>query len=200
VRPSFVQSERQWMVPTVAIVAVALTLAVVGVLFARSDTGQRIIDDLRTEEQPAATRKPIPTPTPLSFDPPPGSEREHDDELPFLVDGDPATLWSTESYSRRDFGGLKPGVGIVLRLDGQYKLHELRVTSPSSGWSAEVLVAESVRTTRQAWGQPVSSKRSIDDGSTTFDLEGRTGGAVLLWITDLGQGNGSISIGELRLA
>ncbi len=199
VPPSFAQTERKWMVPTVAIVAVALTLAVVGVLFARSDTGQRLLDDL-TQEAPAANQQAIPTPTPLAFDPPPGSEAEHDDELPFLVDGDPATLWSTESYSRRDFGGLKPGVGVVLRLDRAHELRELRVTSPSEGWAAEVLVAEAPRPTREAWGQPVASKRDIRDGSTTFDLGGRTGGAVLLWITDLGAGNSSVRIGELRLA
>ena len=61
-------------------------------------------------------------------------------------------------------------------------------------------MADTPKPTRQAWGQPVATKSGIGDGSTTFDLEGRTGGAVLLWITDLGQGNGSVSIGELRLA
>ncbi len=198
VPPSFVQTERKWMVPTVVIVAVALTLAVVGVLFARSDTGQRLIDDLTTEE-PAANQQALPTPTPLAFDPPPGSRAEHDDELPFLVDGDPATAWSTETYSRRDFGGLKPGVGVVLQLDGQHRFDELRVTSPSDGWSAEVVVADTPKPTREAWGQAVASKKSIGEGSTTFDLKGRTGGAVLLWITDLGAGNSSLSIGELRL-
>jgi serine/threonine-protein kinase len=197
VPPSFAQSERKWMVPTIAIVAVALTLGVVGVLFARSDTGQSLLDDLTTQEEQARA---IPTPTPLAFDPPPGSGIEHDDELPFLVDGDPATAWTTENYNSNRFGGLKPGVGVILQLDGQHKLGELRVTSPSGGWSAEVLVAETPRGSRQAWGEPVASKNGIGEGSTTFDLNGRTGGAVLLWITDLGQGNSSVGIGELRLA
>jgi serine/threonine-protein kinase len=199
VPPTFVDSERKWMVPTVAIVAVALTLGIVGILFARSDTGQRLLDDITTSEEPAATQQSIPVPTPLAFDPPPGSGVEHDDELPFLVDGDPATLWNTENYSRRDFGGLKPGVGVVLQLGGQHKLEELRVTSPSRGWSAEVLVADGPKTTRQAWGEPVASKRAIGEGTTTFDLNGRTGGAVLLWITDLGANSTVVSIGELRL-
>jgi eukaryotic-like serine/threonine-protein kinase len=197
VPPSFVQSERKWLVPTIAIVAVALTLGVVGVLFARSDTGQSLIDDLTTSEEQAG---PIPTPTPLAFDPPPGSGVEHDDELAFLVDGDPATRWTTENYNSNRFGGLKPGVGVILQLDGQHRLDELRVTSPSKGWSAEVLVADAPRGSRQAWGEPVATKTGIGEGSTTFELNGRTGGAVLLWITDLGQGNSSVGIGELRLA
>ncbi len=198
VPPSFVQSERRWMVPTVAIVAVALTLGVVGVLFARSDTGHRLLDT--TPPATVTSQKAIPTPTPLAFDPPPGSGVEHDELLPLLVDGDPATVWRTENYNNNRFGGLKPGVGVVLQLDGPHKLKELKVTSPSRGWSAEVLVADAPRATRDAWGGPVATKVAGADGTTTFDLAGRTGGAVLLWITDLGEGNSVVSIGELRLA
>ena len=199
VPPTHVRNERRWMVPTVAIVAVALTLGIVGILFLRSDTGQRLLDAGTTEE-PSATQSAIPTPKPLAFDPPPGSGIEHDDELPFLVDGDPATRWTTENYNSSRFGGLKPGVGVVLQLDGPRKLEELKVTSPSTGWTAEVLVADSVKPSRQAWGDPVTSKSGISEASTTFDLGGRTGAAVLLWITDLGSGNSAVSIGELRLA
>ncbi len=187
------------MVPAVAIVAVALTLGVVGVLFARSDTGQRMLDGSTTQEAPAAGPTAIPKPTPLAFDPPPGDGIEHDDELPFLVDGDPATLWNTENYNTNLFGGLKPGVGVVLQLSGAAKLEELRVTSPSGGWAAVVLVAATPQATRQAWGEPVATKKGIAEGTTTFDLGGRTGGAVLLWITDLGAGKSVVSIGELRL-
>ena len=200
VPPSFAQTERRWMVPTIAIVAVALTLGVVGVLFARSDTGHKLIDDITTRDDSATASKDIPTPTPLAFDPPPGSGVEHDDELANLVDGDPNTRWSTESYSSSRFGGLKPGVGVILQLDAAHKLKELKVTSPTKGWSAEVLVADSPKSTRQAWGDPVDSKKSIDAGTTTFDLDGRNGGAVLLWITDLGDGNSTVSIGELRVS
>ncbi len=198
VPPTFVKSERRWLVPSVAIVAVALTLGVVGVLFARSDTGQRMIDGSTTQETPAGPTA-IPKPTPLAFDPPPGSQAEHDDELPFLVDGDPATLWNTENYNTNLFGGLKPGVGVVLQLSGAVKLEELRVTSPRGGWAAEVLVAATPQATRQAWGEPVATKKGIAAGTTTFDLGGRTAGAVLLWITDLGAGESVVSIGELRL-
>ena len=196
VPPSFAKPERRWMGPALAATAVVLTLVVVGVLFARSDTGKRVIDDSGTPE----ASKRIPKPTPLAFDPPPGSGVEHDDELPFLVDGDPATAWSTETYSRRDFGGLKPGVGVILQLDGSHQLNELKVTSSSSGWNAEVLVAASPQSTRAAWGTPVATRRGIERGTTTFDLGDRTAGAVLLWITDLGEGNSVASIGELLLS
>jgi eukaryotic-like serine/threonine-protein kinase len=194
VPPTIVRNERRWMVPTVAIVAIALTLGVVGILFARSDTGRSLIDDIGEPGGAAA----IPKPTPLAFDPPPGSGVEHDDELPFLVDGDPSSVWSTENYSTSRFGGLKPGVGVILQLNGSHKLGELTMTSPVGGWSAEVLLAASPQSTRAAWGEPVATRR-VDRGTTTFDLGDRTAGAVLVWITDLGQGNSGVSIGELTL-
>jgi len=87
---------------------------------------------------------------------------------------------------------------VVLQLDGPHKLKELKVTSPSTGWTAEVAMADGAKQTREAWGAPVASKKGIDAGTTTFDLDGRTGGAVLLWITDLGDGT-SVSVAELRL-
>jgi len=197
--PSFVQSERRWLVPAVAIIAVAVTLGIVGILFARSDAGHRLFDGGTTPRGPAAKNQAIPRPTPLAFDPPPGSGVEHDDELANLVDNDPTTLWSTETYSNNRLGGLKPGVGVVLQLDGPHKLKELKVTSPSRGWTAEVLVAGAPQATRAAWGDPVSAKKGVGDGATTFDLAGTTGGAVLLWITDLGEGNTVVGIGEMTL-
>jgi tRNA A-37 threonylcarbamoyl transferase component Bud32 len=197
VPPSFAKKERPWAVPAAALAAVVVTLAVVGFLFLRSDTGQRLIDEATPAEEAPAD---LPKPRPLAFDPLPGSGVEHDDQLPLLVDGDPATVWTTENYSRRDFGGLKPGVGIILQLSGSHQLKELKVTSSSDGWAAEVLVAASPQTTREAWGPPVDTNRGIDRGTTTFDLGDRRGGAVLLWITDLGAGNSSVSIGELNLS
>ena len=200
VPPTFVQSERRWMVPAVAIVAVALTFGVVGILFFRSDTGQSLLrGDDTTQETPATAPKGIGTITPLSFDPPPGSGVEHDEQLTFLIDDDPATVWRTENYGSNLFGGLKPGVGVVLRLDGVHKLKQLKVTSPSKGWTAEVVVADAPGSTREAWGRAVASKKAGGDGSMTFDLDGRSGGAVLLWITDLGEGGSVVSIGELKL-
>ncbi len=200
VPPTFVQSERKWLVPTVAIVAVAFTLGIVGILFFRSDTGHRLLDNTPASNSPAAGPKTIPKPRPLAFDPPPGDGAEHDDELPNLVDGDPSTTWRTENYNSNRFGGLKPGVGVVLQLDSAHKLKELKVMSPSSGWAAEVLVANAPKGTREAWGDPVATKKSVGAGTTTFDLGGRTGGAVLLWISDLGEGNSVVSIGELSLS
>ena len=193
--PTFAQSERSWMVPTLAIVVLAVTLGVVGVLFARSDTGQRLLDDRPPEPGGGAGALPV---RPAAFDPQ-GDGHEHDAELPRLTDGDVATVWETERYSNRRFGGLKTGVGVVLQLDGSHGLDRLEVSSPSPGWTAEIYVADGPKSTPPPgqWGEPVASRTGID-GEARFDLGGRQGTAVLVWITDLGEAN-TVSVGEVRL-
>jgi serine/threonine-protein kinase len=198
--PTVVGSQRRWMVPAVAIVAVVVTLAVVGILFARSDAGHRLLNGTGTSGQPAATGQAIPRPTVSAFDPPPGDLHEHDSDLNALVDGDPSTAWSTEQYVDSHLTGLKPGVGVVFTLDGSHKLGRLRLTSPTRGWSAQVFVADAAKSTLSAWGAPVASNGDVGGGETSFDLNGRSGAAVLLWITDLGDTNSSVSISEVTIS
>jgi serine/threonine-protein kinase len=123
-----------------------------------------------------------------SFDPQ-GRDREEHDELAHLViDHQPSTSWRTDQYRNAGFGGLKDGVGLVLRLDRGYSLGRLRVTSSIQGWAATVYVADTAADTLEGWGAPVTSARDIN-GNAVFDLDGRQGGAVLLWITNPGTGN-----------
>jgi serine/threonine-protein kinase len=51
--PTFRQSERSWLYPVAAIVAVAVVLGVIGVLFATSDTGQRLLNPSVTTPKPS---------------------------------------------------------------------------------------------------------------------------------------------------
>jgi serine/threonine protein kinase len=190
--PTFAQSERSWMVPVVLIVVLAITLGIVGVLFARSETGRRLLDsDDSSQAAPLSIRRA------LAFDPPPGSRYEHDEELAHLHDGSPSTTWNTERYADNRFGGLKDGVGFVVEVGGA-PLGTLEVESPTTGWSAQVFVADSPKPTTSQWGAAVDSATDVD-GDATFDLGGRQGGAVLVWVTDLGEGNDSLAVGEVRV-
>jgi hypothetical protein len=51
-----------------------------------------------------------------AFDPPPGDGSENDGAVPNAFDGDPGTAWTTEGYDTPDFGGIKPGVGLLVDL------------------------------------------------------------------------------------
>jgi serine/threonine-protein kinase len=193
---TFRESERSWLYPVALIVVAAVTLGIIGVLFARTDAGQRIFNG---NTGSSAAKRTLPIDHAQSFDPPPGSEAEHDDQLQFLTDNDPSSVWTTETYSTSRFGGLKKGVGAVLVLTAPARLDELTIVTPSKGWSAEIYVADGPKQALADWGVPVASKSGIDAGTTTFALHGRQGGAVLIWITDLGPAN-QVAIGDAKLS
>ncbi len=195
----FGKSERAWLVPTLLIVLVAIALGVVGVLFGQSGTGKRF---LGANDPTPTTVAPTVTPTirrVQAFDPPPGDGIEDDQDLGKLTDGDPSTFWHTETYDAAPLFGVKEGVGLNVELDGSSKLHSLVVNSPSAGWNARVYVSKGAPgATLASWGKPVADKSAIAAGSTTFDLNGRTGTHVLLWITRL-TASGRVTISGVQL-
>jgi putative peptidoglycan lipid II flippase len=117
-------------------------------------------------------------------------ERNADDaaNVGFAIDGNPATAWQTDHYFGPNFANLRHGLGLALTLNSSATLHTLTVLSYTKGWSAEVYVAAAVPNPAALapWGPPVDSKQNISGPTTTFNLHGQTGGAVLLWLTDLG--------------
>jgi hypothetical protein len=191
--PTFESSRRSWRASVGFLVVVVVTLGIVGVLFASTDTASRLFGgDSSGDNTPA-----VGIAEAIVFDPL-GSGVEHDEELPLLRDGNPQTAWTTETYSTSRFGGLKDGVGVVLVLDRAAALGGLAVTSPSNGWSAQVYVADGPRESLEDWGEPVSTKSRIGDDTSTFSLNERSGGAVLLWITDLGPAN-QVKVAEVAV-
>ena len=198
-QPKFTQTERSWLVPTVILVVIALALGIAGLLFGRSGAG-----DLFGGVRDAITGSADPVTIPLTaaddFDPF-GDDRESPDDVGAAIDGDPATAWTTESYDNRDITVLKPGVGLVLSADEVAQLDELILTSPTNDWAASFYVADSNPGSFDAWGQPVATLEGIEAGTVTVDLGGTEGGAVLVWITDQGDGSGGdeVTIAEARL-
>jgi putative peptidoglycan lipid II flippase len=118
-----------------------------------------------------------------------GDGHEHGDELAALTDRKADTLWDTEWYRDRDLGNLKPGVGFYLTLDQASKIQQVKLSSPSKGWSVEIYVANSPANALEGWGQPRAHKENIPAGNVTLDLPdgGVQGGAVLVWFTHLGE-------------
>ncbi len=195
VAQSFARSQRSWLVPTVLIVVVAVTLGILGTIFARSNTGKRLLGDEPAAGDGGGNGAAVAIRSVSSFDPA-GDGEEHEDEVGNLVDGNPSTTWRTSNYNGPDFAGLKPGVGFVLVLEGPTALGSLELLGTSKGFDAEVVVADAPRADRAAWGEAADT----DDGvgtDATFDLDGKTGGAVLVWITDPTES--VVSIGEVRI-
>ncbi len=192
--PTFTQTERSWMVPTLLVVTVAVALGVAGLLVGRSGAGDffggvRDAFDGGEEEEPAAPNLAAVSAA-TAFDPegdPPGEE--NNDDAPLVIDGDPATSWSTEGYNARDITALKSGVGLVLDLESTAELDRLEVRSPTAGWRAQIFVADEPANDLAGWGQPIFSSQPIPaapDTPASFALKGTRGGAVLIWIIDAG--------------
>jgi serine/threonine-protein kinase len=193
---SFAQSERGWLVPMLVIVLIALSLITAAVLIGRTDAGRDLFDRARNAvdgneqgatDQPAAadTVDAVTIASVTSFDPEgTGEPGENDSDLPLAWDGDPATAWTTEGYNNRNLAP-KDGVGIVVELSEPADLGELAVTSSTTGWSAEIYAADARRDSLDAWGDAITTAEGIG-GNATFDLDGTKAGAVLIWITDLG--------------
>jgi hypothetical protein len=80
-------------------------------------------------------------------------------------------------------------VGLVLNAAEAASLHELTLTSPTNGWAASFYVAESDPAEFEGWGDPVATRTDIPAGPVTIDLGDTDGQAILVWITDRGDGS-----------
>ncbi|HVM03577.1 MAG TPA: protein kinase [Acidimicrobiales bacterium] len=174
------------------VVAVLVVVAAAVVAFVARDGG-----DGRTGGGGTSEGRGVQIASVRSFDPEGRDGEENEPRAPLAADGNPATAWSTDRYNTRQFGGLKPGVGLVLQLASPTGLGRLAVTSATSDWAASVYVADQPADQLAGWGEPVTSRSGIP-GDAEFDLDGREGGAVLLWITDPGPGR-QASVSEVSV-
>lgn len=195
---SFRQTERSWIVPAALIVAVAAVLVVLGIVLSRADVGPLAGrgpggGDPGVEGAAA----PVTGFGVRSFDPEGPDKVEKEDRVGLVADANPQTTWSTDRYNNRDFGGLKPGVGVILELQEPASLRRVRVTSPTTGWAAAIYVADSAGATLGDWGEPDATLDDIG-GDADFELDDAEGRAVLVWITRLGTGN-RVEIAEVAV-
>ena len=114
-----------------------------------------------------------------------GDGEERPDLIDLAADGDSSTAWISEGYINRQFGNLKEGVGVVIRIDGEATLQELTIESSTEGWAASVYAGADPDADLDSWGDPLDARVDVAGGAS-FDLRGVRGSAILLWITDLG--------------
>jgi eukaryotic-like serine/threonine-protein kinase len=201
----FAETERRWLVPTLLVVLVAVALGVAGLLIQGSGTnlfgdpgGESDTSEAPTEGTPASITETI------DFDPPPGDGVEHASEAAAreAADNDASTSWRTEEYSRSDleWGGLKDGVGLVLRLAEPMEARAVEIDSPHSGWSAQIYVSEGSPDSLDGWGQPVGeiADAQLDDGTVRTELDAAEASSVLIWFTHQGD-NIQMEISEARV-
>lgn len=122
----------------------ALLAALAVAIAAGATTGAVLLTDEGSRPPPAVVAAgPLPIAAVRDYDPEgdDGAQSpENPDQRGLAVDRDPATAWYTEKYrGSPGFGGLKTGVGLILRLVGPAVASQMVVSSPTPGAGFEVL-------------------------------------------------------------
>ncbi len=193
-------TERRWLVPALVIALVGSALMISAALFGGGG-------DEPSPNGPAADAPPaVATIIGAQDVDPDGDNVEHSDELPNSFDKNDETFWSTESYGSASMGN-KSGVGIGWVVKPA-QIERLDVNTTSTGWSADVYVLESqqdlVKFDPEA-NVVATSIGPVATGTTEVNLQARQGEVVLLWITDLGEGESgedlpySVRINEVEI-
>jgi serine/threonine-protein kinase len=190
----FAETERRWLVPTLLVILVAVALGLAGLLIGRSALPIGGDDDDTADTTVGSTAEPTGTAVPIAatidYDPegtptPVESPREASQKL--AADGDPSTAWDTETYNDRDLTTIKPGVGLIFELENPADISKIEIASPSVGWKGEVYVADSPPEDLSGWGDPVVSIEGDGTNPLQLQFDSRSAGAVLVWITYVGE-------------
>ncbi|MEV8516209.1 protein kinase family protein [Dactylosporangium sp. NPDC051484] len=196
-----------------------LVLALAGTLAAA-----RVLGDPATPETPVPTTsgasasqqaQPPGQPTELTIDPthvrivdPAGSRSEVKDAGK-TVDKDPNTVWKTERYTRADFGGTKPGMGVWIDLGEAKKVVSVQVMLQTPGADGELRTgtadlgsgkAEDAATVAQY--TVVGEPRQGMGTTTLFNGPEQKTRYLLVWITKLPKENSGgyrVAIGDITV-
>ncbi|WP_405063102.1 protein kinase family protein [Kribbella sp. NBC_01505] len=163
-------------------------------------------------DDPGATNKPSASTTPKpsgtgavakivkanDFDPEPaGNGEEHPEDVPKTYDGKTSTVWETQSYnSKPNFGGQKPGVGIIYDLGVPTPVSKVVVTLVGDGTSLELRVPKGDdKTTSPAavngW-EPIATEADQPEGAVTLTPSEPTETRyVMVWLTKIPKESGS---------
>lgn len=126
---------------------------------------------------PDATR----SPEEIALDPsqvrvvdPPQGDRAELDDVALVVDGDLTTSWRTDRYNSAQFGGIKPGMGILINLGEPRHVASVRVELGTPGATAEVRVGDE---------DPGSSPKGDDEVYQTYTPVGeqQQGGTTMVF-------------------
>ncbi|MGL4830966.1 MAG: discoidin domain-containing protein, partial [Propionibacteriaceae bacterium] len=116
-----------------------------------------------------------------------GSKSEIPQEIPNAIDGDPATVWHTETYAP-EVWNKKHAVGMYVDLGAVDKVNQVQLTVLSKPSSVQILVPKDSTSTEapetlDGWTK-VSEQAGIE-GTVTLTFDTTPARYVLVWFTDL---------------
>jgi hypothetical protein len=120
----------------------------------------------------------------VSVSDPHGDGQENDELAALAIDHDPATAWTTSTYTRPDLGGLKDGVGLVLDLGAVRRVSGVTVRLTGRGTNLQVGTSTRPGLSPDHFRTVASAERVSDRVVFRLDptLRARY---VMVWITRL---------------
>ena len=167
-------------------------------LFAASAVaGVLILDPGDGGPAPVGAAAPLTLSAVRDYDPQ-GDGAENPDQRNLAIDTDPATAWFTERYQATpQFGGLKTGVGLILRLTAPATPTQMVISSPTPGAHFQLLgPLTGDQREMLAEGQLTGEDQTVPLTATAPEQ------SFLLWITSLaddGQGTFWAGVGKVEL-
>jgi serine/threonine-protein kinase len=129
-----------------------------------------------------------------------GTGGEHPEQAKFVVDRQPETTWSTESYNGGNLG--KAGVGVYVDAKPDVAARVMQIQTPTPGWSGAIYGAKNgPGPPQQLSGWQRLGAIGDATSKTKVDLDTATNRYryYLVWITKLPPGQTKASIAEIRL-
>jgi eukaryotic-like serine/threonine-protein kinase len=197
--------------------AIAVTGALTGVRLLGSHPGQAPISGASTKTPDSATSSINGHAIALNADQvrvvdPPKGDRTELAGVDLVVDGNETTGWSTQKYNRADFGGLKPGMGILVNLGAPTAVGAVRIVVSQQGASVALRTGTTDPGDSSAGDKLISSSytpvgQPLDDHSGTvmvFPIPDQQQQVqyLLVWITKLpvtSDGHFALAINEITV-
>lgn len=166
------------------LLALVVALAIVGVL---AFFMLRLQDGENSVTSDSAVRT-LPVSSVYDIDPY-GNDSENPDDVDFVIDGDESTSWSTmEYYGSPEFGGLKPGVGLVLDLGGLRDVSSVRVHSSGGPTGLQLYATGSEEKSRPNSVRGLRKLASVADAGADSSItlsDGVSTRYLVVWIRSL---------------
>jgi len=133
--------------------------------------------------------KPVSDSTFNIYGTPPGNT-ENQTTAPEAIDNSLSTAWSTSYYfNRPNFGGLKPGTGLLIDMGREVRLSQVEVLFSSTGGptTASIYLGNNPAMSKSALSDFTLVSPSVaSTGDHKFDVSSQaTGRYVLIWLTSL---------------
>ncbi len=119
------------------------------------------------------------------FDPSPGDDSEHPDEVGLAIDGNPTkTSWTTETYQTDSFGE-KSGVGLYVEASKPVAAAEITIRTADPGWKTQIYAATDPADNLDGWTLVSGPAPVTVDKTQTIpiDTKGAEYQYFLVWIT-----------------